>query len=193
LLTVYPLGAKYDAQSINAQLTPDSSGNTAATLYNLSQTDAAASGAGNAEDPATAVTVATGLDLAQVTIPTSPVTAGTPSKTAAIYAGVYNTAELSSTTGAPLDGSWLLALGFGPASQLQGKTSLGVPALFVKDPNSYNRPILLLRVYGDNYTPTAPFDNLVPKGTSAATAGALDPTGKLVAGLETKYNTDQQR
>jgi prepilin-type N-terminal cleavage/methylation domain-containing protein len=192
LLTVYTL-TNNDAKSINAQLTPDSTGATQATLYNNSQTDAAANGAGNSDDASTAVTVASGAAVAEVTVPTSPVTAATPSKTAAIYYGTYNQSELSSTTGAPLDGSILIALGFGPSSQLQGKTALGVPALFVKNPDSYNRPILLLRLYGSTYTPTAPFDNLVPVGTAAATAGALSPDGKLVAGNLSKYQTDQQR
>jgi prepilin-type N-terminal cleavage/methylation domain-containing protein len=194
LLTVFTTDNNSE-KSINAQLTPDSSGATAATLYDNSQADATLNGAGNSEDPASAVTVSVGnhISLAEVTLPTEPVTATNASKTASIYAGTYNQSELNASTGAPLDGSYLLALGFGPASQLQGKTALGVPALFVKNPDSYNRPILLLRVYGGAYVPTAPFDNLVPVGTSAATAGALSPDGKLVAGNLSKYQTDQQR
>jgi len=179
------------AKSINTQLTFDSTGNTAAYFF-----DAPSVNTSSVDDSFKAVnnvTVGGGSTVAQVTLPTS-----TSSASYSIYQGVYGVDKLSATTGAPLDGSYLVAVGFGGNSELNGKTALGAPTLFTKDPSSYNRPIFLLKVYPTtvaSYTGPISLQTFTgtSAGTAAATAGALSPDGKLVTASLAKYQTDKNR
>jgi type II secretory pathway pseudopilin PulG len=109
-----------------------------------------------------------------------------------VYRAAYESAELTvdatGTLGTPNDGTYLVALGYGTNSQINGRTGLEPPVLFDKTPGQYTRPILLLKVYGSASTsPT------VPPGSSAATSIAIGYDGSTVTSSLTKYAVDQNR
>ncbi len=121
--------------------------------------------------------------VAQVTPPTAPTDPSYP-----IYLAAYGSAALSPTTGAPLDGTYLVALGYGANSQINGKTGLEPPVLFDKIPGEYTRPILLLKVFPTGSTATG-----VPAGTSATTSISLGFDATTANNQLTKYAVDQNR
>ena len=185
-----------EAKSINTQLTFDSTGGSATYLFDANP---AATVANDAFATLNSVLTAGASKVAQVTVPVAADKTGNKANYQ-IYAGVYGVDRLDGTTGAPLDGSFLIAFGFGSNSELIGKTALGAPTLFTKDPSAYSRPAFLLRVFGA--TPAGPFVTgsisgaqypTVAAGTAGATAGALSADGKLVTQNLTKYQTDKAR
>lgn len=190
LLTAQSLSANA-AKSINTQLTFDSTGNTPAYFFDSANTSS--STPDNSFSTVNKVTVGGGSKVAAITIPTS-LTAGT----GPIYSGVYGNDKLDAN-GKPLDGSYLVALGDGSNTETNGKTAVGAPVLFTKNPNAYNRPVFLLKVYDTGSTATfqgtlssATYPG-IPGGTAAATAGALDPLGNLVTQNLAKYQSDKNR
>jgi prepilin-type N-terminal cleavage/methylation domain-containing protein len=118
-------------------------------------------------------------------------TVGTPGEV--IYRAAYESAALTlggtnNTLGTPNDKTYLLALGYGTNSQINGRTGLEPPVLFDKTPGEYTRPIFLLKIFGTGSTATG-----VPAGSSAATSIAIGFDGSSVAGQLTKYAVDQNR
>ena len=105
-----------------------------------------------------------------------------------IYLAAYGAAKLDATTGAPLDGTKLVALGYGQNSEINGKTGLEAPVLFDKIPGEYTRPILLLKVFGTGSTAIG-----VPAGTSAATSISIGFDGSTSNSNLAKYAVDQNR
>ena len=82
----------------------------------------------------------------------------------------------------------LVALGYGPGSEVNGKTGLEAPLLFDKTPGEYNRPVLLLKVFGSASIVTG-----VPPGTSAATSISIGYDGSTANSQLAKYSVDQNR
>lgn len=161
------------AKSIVAQLDANA---TSAYLYNAATTTNTTPNS----DFTSIVTLtnAGGITLAQVS------TVSTQGQ--AIYQAAYGAANL--TSGAPTDGTYLLALGYGTNSQINGKTGLEAPVLFDKIPGEYTRPILLLKVFGTGSAAPG-----VPPGTSAATSISIGFDGTTTASQLTKYGVDQNR
>jgi len=121
--------------------------------------------------------------VAKVKVPTQLTDKSYP-----IYLAAYGPGALSTTTGAPLDGTYLVALGYGSSSQINGKTGLEPPVLFDKTPGEYTRPILLLKVFATGSTATG-----VPAGTSATTSISLGFDGGTSGSQLAKYAVDQNR
>lgn len=172
------------AQSVVAQLDPNSlsanlySGTAGGSTTSTPNTDfsnltpitwsSAAGGAGH---------------VAQIKLPTALTDPSYP-----IYQAAYGSGALSATTGAPLDGTFLVGLGYGSNSQINGKTGLEPPVLFDKTPGEYTRPVLLLKVFGKLSTATG-----VPTGTSAATSISLGFDASTANNQLSKYAVDQNR
>ncbi|MGA2500862.1 MAG: hypothetical protein ABSH20_24255, partial [Tepidisphaeraceae bacterium] len=172
-------------------LTFDSTGNTAAYFFDA---DPTVTSANDAFTSLNSVATAGGSNVAQITLPSGT---DQTKNTWPIYIGVYGLDKLS-PAGAPLDKSFLAAIGDGTNTETNGKTAVGAPVLFTKNPASYGRPVFLLKVYGTTvatYTGTlsgATFAG-VTAGTAAATAGALGPDGRLITQSLAKYQTDRVR
>jgi|HubBroStandDraft_1064217.scaffolds.fasta_scaffold46305_2 prepilin-type N-terminal cleavage/methylation domain-containing protein len=110
-----------------------------------------------------------------------------------IYRAAYESAALTiggtnGTLGTPNDKTYLLALGYGTNSAINGRTGLEPPVLFDKTPGEYTRPIFLLKIFGTGSIATG-----VPAGSSAATSIAIGFDGSSVASQLTKYSVDQNR
>ena len=112
----------------------------------------------------------------------------------AIYRAGYPSTELtlgvSGTVdiGTPNDGTYLVAIGYGTNSEINGKTGLEAPVLFDKNPGEYTRPIFLLKVFPGGSTATG-----VPAGSNATTSTGLSFDGTTVGGNLAKYSVDQNR
>ena len=182
------------AKSINTQLTFDSTG-TITQAYLFDGLAAPSGTPDNDFSTLNTVLIAGASKVAKVTIP-----ATTTSATYPIYLSVYGADKLPAAGPfAPLDGSYLVALGDGSNTETNGKTAVGAPVLFTKDPTAYNRPLFLLKVY-DTGTGASYFGSLsgasipgVKGGTAAATAGALSPDGNLVTQNLANYQTAKAR
>lgn len=183
------------AKSINQFATFDTTGNTAVYLFNNDETFT-----GNAGDSGklnTTVTVGGGSLLAQIKVPVGTDVTGNKLNYQ-IYLGLYGSDKLDATTGAPLDGTYLVALGVGPNSEFNNKSMLTVPSLWTKDPAAYNRAILLMKVFPTatlaSYTGVSGVTYTGPaKGTSAGNACGLSPEGLLVQGSLDKYTQEKAR
>jgi prepilin-type N-terminal cleavage/methylation domain-containing protein len=105
-----------------------------------------------------------------------------------IYKAAYGLSNLSATTGAPLDGTYLIAVGYGANSQINGKTGLEAPLLFDKTPGEYTRPVLLLKVFGSTSAAVG-----VPQGTSATTSISIGFDASTANAQLAKYAVDQNR
>lgn len=172
------------AQSIVAQLDPNSA---SANLYSGTPGGSTTSTPNTDFTNLTAITwssTAGGTGhVAQVTPPASLTSPSYP-----IYQAAYGSAALNTTTGAPLDGTFLVALGYGSNSQINGKTGLEPPVLFDKQAGEYTRPVLLLKVFGRSSTATG-----VPTGTSAATSISIGFDATTANNQLSKYAVDQNR
>jgi prepilin-type N-terminal cleavage/methylation domain-containing protein len=172
------------AKSIVGQLDPKT---TSVTLY------AGTAGGSPTSTPNTDFTTAETLTysktaggaghVAQVTLPTSLTSASYP-----IYQAAYGSGALNTTTGAPLDGTYLIAFGYGSNIQINGKTGLEPPVLFDKTPGEYTRPILLLKVFPTGETAVG-----VPAGTSATTSISIGFDATTANNQLAKYAVDQNR
>lgn len=172
------------AQSIVAQLDPNSA---SADLYSGTPGGSTASTPNTDFTNLTAITwssTAGGAGhVAQVKTPTALTDASYP-----IYQAAYGSAALNTTTGAPLDGTFLVALGYGANSQINGKTGLEPPVLFDKTPGEYTRPVFLLKVFGKSSTAVG-----VPTGTSATTSISIGFDATTANNQLSKYAIDQNR
>jgi len=180
----------YAALSLAAQLTGSSTGGTV-TLFN--QTDD--QGANPNLDDTTQVTFSATGTISSTGLPVPATLAGQTTvaqvNTAttygqAIYAAAYGSAAL--TAGAPTDNTYLVALGYGANSQINGKTGLEAPVLFDKNNGEYTRPILLLKVFPSGSTAAS-----VPPGTSATTSISIGFDASTVNTQLGKYQVDQAR
>lgn len=178
------------ALSLAAQLTGSSTGGSV-NFFN--QTDDA--GANPNLDDSTEVTLTATGSISSIGLPVPATETGQVTfaqvNTAttygqAIYAAAYGSAAL--TAGAPTDGTYLLALGYGANSQINGKTGLEAPVLFDKTSGEYNRPILLLKIFDATSTTTS-----VPPGSSAATSISIGFDASTVNTQLSKYQVDQAR
>ncbi len=153
-------------KSVNTQITADSTGATGAKFFKHDIVNAAGDSATVsyqlAGSDGTTITGAN-VKIARVKLPVAAdVTAD--ANNYEIYKGIYGISKLDAVTGAPTDGTYLIAAGFGLNSELNGRTSIGAPQLFTRDPLAYNRAVELLKVY--------------PTGTTNA-AGAGAPPERL--------------
>ena len=142
-------GDALGALSFTSQLTGSSSGGNV-TLYNHDLTATIPSNSGTSatvigstggsnSDPSNIAPGTGSGTIAQITVPTAPdVTAKKTNYL--IYLAAYGATKLNSTTGAPTDGTYLVALGYGPNTEINGKSALEAPLLFDKNPGEYNRP-----------------------------------------------------
>jgi prepilin-type N-terminal cleavage/methylation domain-containing protein len=162
------------AKSLNGQL-----GGGTVVLYANDTTNSVPANSGTIVSN---LTSSTGK-VAQVKVPTTLNDASYP-----IYLAAYGATRLNTTTGAPNDGTYLVALGYGPGSEINGKTGLEAPLLFDKTAGEYNRPILLLKVFGNNSTALN-----VPPGTNAATSISIGFDASTANSQLAKYTIDQQR
>jgi prepilin-type N-terminal cleavage/methylation domain-containing protein len=185
ILTAYDLSTDNAAgQSIVAQLDPLSASiNLYAGTAGGSPTSTPNSDFTNLQTVTWSKAAGAAGHVAQVTIPTALTSASYP-----IYQAAYGSAALSATTGAPLDGTFLVALGYGANSQINGKTGLEAPVLFSKLPGEYTRPVLLLKVFGKNSAVVG-----VPQGTSAATSISIGFDASTANSQLAKYAIDQNR
>jgi hypothetical protein len=175
-LTAYTLGSS-DAKSLVGQLDPLGK---SFTLYDI---DDGQTNPNQADATLRTISASAGGTVAEVTPPTS-----TGSKSYPIYLAQYGSGGLNTATGAPLDGTILVALGYGANSQINGKTGLEPPVLFDKIPGEYTRPVLLLKVFGDAST-----NAYVPPGTNATTGISIGFDGSTANSQLAKYAIDQNR
>ena len=185
ILTAYDLSTDNAAgQSIVAQLDPNSASiDLYAGTALGSPTSTPNSDFTNLETVTWAKAAGAVGHVAQVSIPTALTSASYP-----IYQAAYGSAALNATTGAPLDGTFLVALGYGANSQINGKTGLEAPVLFDKIPGEYTRPVLLLKVFGKSSTVVG-----VPAGTSAATSISIGFDASTANSQLAKYAVDVNR
>ena len=169
-----------DASSLLGQFGANTTTGTA-ELFNQADVSTATP---NQDDSSATTLNTTGIPLAVVSTTT---TTGEE-----IYRVAYSSTELSidttGTLGTPNDGTYLVALGYGSNSAINGKTGLEPPVLFDKTPGEYTRPILLLKVFGAGSTATG-----VPAGSNATTSIGLGFDGTTVNGQLSKYAVDQNR
>jgi prepilin-type N-terminal cleavage/methylation domain-containing protein len=166
------------AKSILGQLDPYG---TSAVLY--ANREGVSNPNNSGQDQVTLTKTST-QPIAQVTIPASTGSVSYP-----IYTAAYGEGALG-TNGAPLDGTFLVAFGYGPNSQINGKTGLEPPVLFDKIPGEYNRPILLLKVFPTGSTAG---NGIVPAGTNAATSISLGYDASTANTQLAKYAVDVNR
>lgn len=163
-----PKGASFDLYQGTAGGSPTSTPNSDFSSLEVVTYSSGTGGAGH---------------VAQVTVPTKLTDKSYP-----IYLAAYGSVGLSATTGAPLDGTYLVALGYGSNSQINGKTGLEPPTEFDKVPGEYTRPVLLLKVFPTGSTVVG-----VPPGTSAATSISIGFDGTTSGSSLAKYSVDQNR
>lgn len=135
---------------------------------------------------ASPITTAAGK-VAQVKVPVAADVTGNKTNYK-IYLAAYGASKLNAVTGAPLDNTYLVALGYGQNTEINGKTGLEAPVLFDKIAGEYTRPILLLKLFPTGETAVG-----VPAGTNAATSISIGFDGSTAGSQLAKYNVDQNR